>query len=56
MSDESSYIIEAFGIRAAVIIDDGLTEVQSVSQRLARDSTKTGLDRLKLKSYIGSTA
>ena len=36
VTDESGHIVEALGVWAAVIVDDGLSEVQPISQAAYR--------------------
>ena len=37
---QPGYLVESFPIRPSVIVDDGLSEVVSVAQRLARNPTE----------------
>src|SRR6185312_819697 len=50
---ESAHIVKAFGVRAAVIVDDSLSKVQAVVEWGARNSHEAGVNRVHIYANIG---
>ena len=56
MSTKAGYVVEAFPIRSAIIIDDGLPEVVPIAQRSAGNSSHTRVHGIQSHAEIGGAA
>jgi len=52
---QSGYVVEAFAIRPAIVVDDSLGEMISVAQRRAGNSSYPGIYRIQSRILIRRT-